>query len=133
MKTYRKKKPKKVSRKTLRKKLWDLCKIIIRRRDEHICQKCGKYVEGTNCQTSHVIPISYSLRMAYDVVNLKILCYHCHFMWWHKNPLAAHEWFKNKFPFRYEYLMKKKEEIRSMGSVKTYELEGWLDDLKEVE
>lgn len=120
---------KKKTRKQLRKSLWDVCKLLIRRRDENICQKCDKYVEGSNCHTSHVIPVSFSLRLAYDIVNLKILCYYCHRRWWHMNPLEATAWFRKKFPNRYKYLQKRKLEIQSMGSVKTYELEEWLKEL----
>lgn len=133
LKTPLKKKPKEVSRKILRKKLKECCSIIVKRRDGNICQKCGKYVEGSNCHSSHVIPVSFSLRLAYDTVNIKVLCFKCHIFWFHKNPLEAHDWFKAKFPGRYEYLMKRKKEIQSMGSVKTYELKEWLEDLKRVE
>ena len=92
---------------------------------------CGKYVEGSNCHTSHVIPVSFSLRLAYDLVNLKVLCYHCHLQIWHKNPLFATAWFRRKFPSRYKYLQKRKKEIHKLGSVKTFELEEWLKELKD--
>jgi len=121
---------KKRTRKNIRKELWDICKTLIRQRDKNICQKCGKYVEGSNCHTSHVIPVSFSLRLAYDIVNLKILCSYHHLRWWHKNPLDATAWFKKKFPLRYKYLQKRKIEIQKMGSVKTYELEEWLKEFK---
>lgn len=35
---------------------------------------------------------------------MKVMCYHCHLNWWHKNPMEAAEWFANKFPDRWEYL-----------------------------
>jgi len=33
-----------------------------------------------------------------------VLTYHNHINWWHKNPIEAAEWFKKKFPERYDYL-----------------------------
>jgi len=122
---------KKRTRKNIRKDLWDICKVLIRQRDKNICQMCGKYVEGSNCHTSHVIPVSFSLRLAYDLVNLKVLCYHCHLHIWHKNPLLSTAWFRRKFPSRYKYLQKRKKEIHKLGSVKTFELEEWLKELKD--
>lgn len=37
---------------------------------------------------------------------MKLLCYYCHFFWWHKNPLEAKDWFVKKFPDRYKKLKK---------------------------
>ena len=129
-KKQKRRRKKKSPRWIIRDKLWEICKFQTRTRDNNICQKCGKVVEGTNCHTSHVIPVSYSLRLAYDLVNLKILCYHCHINWWHKNPVEAGDWFKKKFPKRWKYLQKRKIEIQYMGSVKLYELEEWLENLR---
>lgn len=96
----------KPSRKTLRKKLDTLVKNIVRERDNYTCQHCGKNVIGSDCHVSHVIPVSAGLRLAYDPINMKVLCYHCHINWWHKNPLSAGEWFGRAFPERMEYLHK---------------------------
>jgi hypothetical protein len=35
---------------------------------------------------------------------MKVLCYHCHINWWHKNIIEASDWFKKRFPERYKYL-----------------------------
>ena len=121
-------KAKKTPRKTLRRKLNTLFTQAIIRRDESICQKCGKYVTGQNRHVSHVVPVSYSLRMAYDMVNAKILCFHHHINWFHKNPLDAAEWYKTKFPKRWEYLQTRKLEVLKLGSVKDYELEEWIKE-----
>lgn len=95
----------------LKKKLMLLVKATIHERDQNICQWCGKYVEGSNSQVSHVIPVSQGNALAFDTMNMKILCYHCHLNKWHKRPLEATEWFKSKFPDRYEYLEKHKNDI----------------------
>lgn len=81
--------------------------VIIR--DESTCQKCKQLVLGANRHLSHVIPVSGSSLLKYDIYNLKILCYHCHFYWWHKNPLAARDWFAKEFPERYTYLQERQE------------------------
>ena len=81
-----------------------MVKNIIKIRDKNICQKCDKYCEGSDCHGSHVIPVSAGNKLAFDELNLKVLCYHCHMNWWHKDPTAAGIWFKEKFPERHEYL-----------------------------
>jgi hypothetical protein len=44
-------------------------------------------------------------------MNMKVLCYHCHLNWWHKNPLESGEWFKDKFPERAKFIEEHKKEI----------------------
>ena len=97
--------------KLLKKNIERLCKEIIYIRDGGKCQKCGKPVSGKNAHTSHVIPKSHGNGLRFDLLNLKLLCFHCHINWWHKNPLEAAEWFKSKYPKRWEYLEKNKEHM----------------------
>lgn len=99
------KKAKKPSISKLKKECDALVKEIVSIRDKDICQKCGKKVYGSNRQRSHVIPVSAGNKLAFDPMNIKVLCYYCHIQWWHKNPLEAQAWFKRKFPERFEYLM----------------------------
>lgn len=118
---------KKTLRKQLITKLDKLSKEIVRQRDGNICQHCGKFVEGSNRHVSHVIPVSAGNKLRWDVMNMKILCYHCHINWWHKNPIDAYEWFINKYPDRWEYLQRERGTYKfSLG-----ELEGLVDTLKE--
>lgn len=91
--------------------LWEVIKTYIRMRDKNICQKSGDYVEGVNCHVSHVIPKSHGNALRYDEINLKVLSYHNHINWWHKNPTESGEWFKKKFPERYKYLEENKNKI----------------------
>jgi 5-methylcytosine-specific restriction endonuclease McrA len=114
----RKKKPKLPSRSGLQEKLDILVKTAVKIRDNYTCQKCGQKVEGSNCQASHVIPVSAGNKLRWDPLNLKVLCYHDHLNWWHKNPLEAAEWFKQKFPDRWEYLQANK----GIRKYETYEL-----------
>lgn len=94
--------------KTPRKKLLDqldkLSKELVRKRDGNICQHCKKWCEGSNRHVSHVIPVSAGNKLRWDIQNMKIMCYHCHINWWHKNPMRAYEWFNEKFPERWAYL-----------------------------
>lgn len=91
-------------RKSLGKTLDKLSKEVVRKRDGNICQRCNKWVEGSNRHVSHVIPVSQGNKLRWEPLNMKILCLHCHLNWWHKNPLEAFEWFESTFPDRYKYL-----------------------------
>lgn len=72
-----------------------------------LCTKCGRK-DGLQC--AHIISRSnYALR--FDPINALPLCYQCHLHWAHKNPLEFAEWFQNKYPQRYNYLMSVKNYI----------------------
>jgi hypothetical protein len=116
----------KSKRAQLRLKLDKLVKQIVKERDNFTCQYCGKKVEGSNCHASHVIPVSAGLRLAYDTINLKVLCYHDHLNWWHRNPLQATKWFQARFPERYEYLMTVQHDT---APIKDFELEELYEKL----
>jgi hypothetical protein len=99
-KTALKKKPKKRAEVslTLMKKLRARAVFL---RDGQACVKCG----ATNgLAPSHVYPQGRYPRMAWEMDNIKALCNACHMFWWHKHPLAAAEWFKEKYPERAEKL-----------------------------
>lgn len=125
-------KPRKV--KSLRRKLKDnlekIVKEIVKKRDNCTCQHClAPNLLKSNCHVSHVIPRSKSLLLSFDLLNLKVLCYHCHLNWWHKNPVEAGEWFKTKFPERWEYLKTKKDIVEP---IKDFELENMYIELEKV-
>lgn len=86
-----------------RKKSIEKAKKIARERDK-CCQRCRK---KEKLQGSHVIPVSRSLRLAADPDNIKALCYACHFYRRHRDVIAATDWFKEKWPGRYERLLEK--------------------------
>jgi|9_EtaG_2_1085328.scaffolds.fasta_scaffold04369_7 5-methylcytosine-specific restriction endonuclease McrA len=101
----------------IKDKLEKLVKGMVKQRDKNTCQKCNKVVEGANCHASHVIPVSRDGRLAFDPINLKVLCFHCHINWWHKHPTESGKWYESKFPDRLEYLNKKHQENRTLGSI----------------
>lgn len=117
---------KKSERKKLIDKLDDLAKDVVRQRDGNKCQKCSVYVEGANRHVSHVIPVSAGNKLRWDPLNMKVLCFHHHINWWHKNPMFAAEWFANTFPDRWEYL----QENRGMYKFTLQELEDLVEKLK---
>lgn len=98
---------KKTSRAKAKKELEGLVKEFVKRRDEYTCQKCGLKVSGTNCHASHVFPVGSHGKLEFDPQNLKVLCGYHHLFWWHKHPTEAGEWFREKFPDRYNYLVEK--------------------------
>ena len=65
--------------KTLRKKLWELCKQITRLVYGNVCYTCNKPgLEGSYWQTGHMWPkgsVGHSLK--YDLRILRPQCYHC--------------------------------------------------------
>lgn len=93
------KKPK-LSRSKIKKQLDKLVKDYVKERDNYTCQHCGAKVEGSNCHASHIFPVGSCSILQFEPLNMKVLCYHCHINWWHKNPIEADEWIKQKFPDR---------------------------------
>lgn len=90
--------------KTLKSKLWNLCKTYVRKRDMYTCQKCEKHVDGMGADTSHVLGKGSYPDLKYEPLNLKLLCTACHKFWWHDNPTESGVWFQHKFPQRHKYL-----------------------------
>ena len=68
------------------------------------CERCGR---TTSLQCAHIISRS-RLNLRWDLWNALCLCYGCHLQFWHRSPLEAITWFQEKYPERFEYLMKKK-------------------------
>lgn len=117
-------------RSQIRKKLDLLVKDIVKKRDRYTCQHCHKLVSGSNCHVSHVIPVSASLDLAYDLNNLKVLCYHCHINWWHKNPIEAGQWFREAFHDRAAYL--EREKAKPKFPIKDWQLEEMYNQFKTI-
>ena len=123
---------KKTPKQLIKKRLEKLVKEIVKIRDGNVCQFSGELVEGSNCHASHVIPVSADGRLAFDPLNLKVLSYHWHLNWWHKHPIAAGDWFKTKFPTRWEYLHLKHLENKTKGPISMTEYEEREVELKDM-
>ena len=72
-------KPRKGKPKAPSKRLWELCKAIIRSQYGNTCYTCNRTgLEGSNWHTGHFIPKSVcSTELGYDLLNLRPQCYHC--------------------------------------------------------
>ncbi len=107
-------------------KCWAMAKKIIYLRDYGQCQYCFNLVKGANAHTSHVFPKSTHGAIRYDLLNLKLLCYHHHINWWHKNPIESGKWFKEAFPDRMVYL----EKMPRLRSYRVSDLQEILEELQ---
>lgn len=131
MKKKRKKRKLKSDKQKAEIILWELVKKYIRQRDKMICQKCDKeiqsyigsdgQVKAPGADTSHVFCKNVYKSLKYDEYNLKLMCMACH-KWWHNVPIESSEWFKEKFPHRWDYLQKEKIIIKKMTIVQIEEL-----------
>ena len=98
---------KKTKRAKLTKNLDDLCRKVIRLRDNNRCQKCNKFIEGSNSQPNHVVAKGNGASWRrFDLLNIILMCNHCHIPWWHRSPTESGKWFAKTFPAREEYLEK---------------------------
>lgn len=105
-KTKVKSKTRKPSRKRMRNKLDHIFSLKIRERGA--CERCGK---KETLQASHIYSRS-NLAVRWDLDNCFCYCAGCHF-WWHKNPVEAGEWTKEKMGNeRYQALRKKANQIK---------------------
>ncbi len=64
---------------SLRHRLWELCKEVTRKRYGNTCYTCGKGpLSGSGWQTGHFIARSIGgLLLKYDLRNLRPQCYRC--------------------------------------------------------
>lgn len=101
-----KKKKSKRRKKSPLKKLEDkadgLTRDIIRIRDGWTCQKCGKHITLKNdAHRAHIVGRSHKI-LRWDLINLLLLCFHCHQEFHSDGQLK--EYVEEKWPARYEYL-----------------------------
>lgn len=108
------------------KQLDKLSKDVVRQRDGNLCVRCGKWVEGAGRHVSHVIPVSAGNKLRWEPLNMKIMCFHCHINWWHKNPMESAAWFAETFPDRWGYI----QANRGIYKFSLQELEDLVENLK---
>lgn len=79
MKRGKLKKTSKQSISVVQRKLWELCKVIIRKKYGNTCYTCNKTgLEGSNWHTGHFLPkASCGAFLKYDLRNLRPQCYNC--------------------------------------------------------
>jgi hypothetical protein len=76
-------------------------------RSKGFCEKCGRRGEIKMFDDAHVVGRK-NLTLRWDILNHLCLCFQCHRFFWHEEPLEAATWFKQKYPERYQYLLKAK-------------------------
>jgi len=105
-KTSIRKKAKKHTNAWYRAECVKIAKRLALERDGYTCQRCGlnKFIDNIAMHGSHVFPEGTYHGLSANIDNIKALCYRDHFLWWHKHPTEAGEWFASTFPERYAKL-----------------------------
>lgn len=118
---------KKILKSTLRKREKRMLKRVkknllkawvhsVKLRDNYTCQICGKFYGEFACsklQAHHILAKNTYPNLIVDINNGVTLCFYDHKnskLSPHLNALAFGEFFKKKFPDRYEYLISKLKE-----------------------
>ena len=76
----------KLTKKSLTKKLDILCSELVRKRGK--CQRCGR---TQYLQAAHIFGRRYRV-LRWNPLNILCLCYPCHFIFAHQNPVEFVEW-----------------------------------------
>lgn len=71
------------------------------------CAHCGK---TSTLACAHILNRK-NLALRWDPINALCLCYRCHIHFAHKEPLLFIQWFADKYPERYEYLIKHQNDV----------------------
>jgi len=117
----------KPSRKTLVRNLDKVTAEVVKLRDDYTCQRCMKKCSGFGAHWSHIYSRSrYSMR--WDLLNSVCMCAGCH-LWYHGYPTMSGEWFKKKWPHRYDYLQAERK--KPLRPIKDWELAEWLAERKQ--
>ena len=77
----------------LKAKLDIIFSLRVRERDGFKCQKCGKVQKHNHC--AHICSRN-NLSVRYELDNAVCLCYYCHLMRAHREPVEFVLWVKNK-------------------------------------
>jgi hypothetical protein len=101
----------------------DLFSRIVRFRG--FCEHCGS-LEKSLFQCAHIIGRD-NKTLRWDANNALCLCDTCH-RWAHAHPKLFIEWVESKFPDRYAWIMRRKEENALM---KWYDYEDLIKFLRE--
>jgi 5-methylcytosine-specific restriction endonuclease McrA len=106
-----------------RKKMVARAKLLAKERDNFICQHCRKDGKIYQMHGSHVFSEGRYHGMSDMLENIKTLCAQCHIDW-HENPLGQ-DWFRKKFPERYEFLLKQSRKTIKRNWKQEYENSTW--------
>lgn len=78
------------------KQLDDLTRDIVRERDKFKCRRCGREKKhGWKLEVAHFY--SRAIKSTrWDLDNVFLLCFCCHYGWAHRDPRAFSEWVKEQ-------------------------------------
>lgn len=77
-----------------------LTAILVKRRDNYTCQRCGRTeAQGYKIDAAHILPKGKYPLMQFVLDNIIALCFVCH-EWWHGKSEGL-DWFKAKWPERW--------------------------------
>ena len=99
--------------KSQRIKLRELLRETVLTRDKGCCRRCGNTMQ---LAPSHIYPKGKYPRMEFDLDNVLTLCYRCHIIWWHKNPIEACEWINSILSLKIKERLKLRTQIIEYGS-----------------
>ncbi len=99
--------------KTEKKEIKALVRQLLITRDTEKCRRCGT---TEKLQASHIYSVGSWKKLEYDTDNIILLCYRCHFHWWHKEPLAAAEWIKTSYPLKVLERLKLRQQQTGKGT-----------------
>ena len=94
----RPKKPRKGTKDWYAKELDSLFSEYIR--SKGFCERCGS---SHALQCAHIVTRGDKF-LRWDEANAICLCHSCHNEWGHKHPKEFKDWFKQKYPDRYEHV-----------------------------
>ena len=101
----------KTERQKLTAKLDGVVREIVRNRDDWTCQHCGKKFDRFDhpslraAHTAHIVGKGGGgFRFRWDLLDVILLCHHCHIDIFHRSGKGLEDWIRERFPARAEYL-----------------------------
>ena len=124
----------------VRNKAVTLAKKITRFLGKYTCEYCGQSEPAVQTHGSHVYEEGTYRAMAADLDNIIVLCFTHHLgSWnakqpsWHGSPMEMADWFREKYPARYEALKKRsRESIHADTYFWEAKLKGLQEKAKEI-
>lgn len=103
-------------------RLTKLVALVAKWRDGWTCQVGGEYLFFTEAHAHHVENKSRGKVLRWVLFNLLTMCPK-HHDWAHRHPADFKAWFAARFPDRWEYIQRHKNEIRKIREDELLEME----------
>lgn len=101
----------------LKRKLWTIFSLYIRKRDNYICFTCDAKVEGSNAHAGHFLPKSIGgLALYFDEENVRCQCMRCNI------HLGGNQWeYGNRLGWEVVEKLIKKKQLTTKWSQEDYQ------------